>query len=367
MLTYNPVIGSKFSLLRCISNRLVVAGKLVYIAIANLKVPVTVAQLSFDWYSFFKSIESVWNIGCGLENGKFVIEDKKHFFNDTTLLTITSIEADSYERMLDKAVHYSAVEVGYMKSAYEEVSGLEEYNNKTNLSTPINNAENKLELISPIRGDGYGMEFARRKPASSFGSEDTQYDKDNFMISLNRSGVTYVQNDNSAFETIDNIDGITRPINLDITPMRNLRRWGWWLRSSLNQMVAKVIKYNTSDVVSDLSTKRSDELVTVSECSDVSIGDLETPILTGHIVSFNAPVTFEDFELIRLNPYGTVYWPNPDGTIGSGWIKEVTNNPIDGKTNWQLYEKYPIEGSEMFLATEDNLYLTTEYGLKIIV
>jgi len=328
-----------------------------------------VAQLSFSWLSFFKSIESIWNIGCGLENGKFVIEDKKHFYNNSTLLAITNIEADSYERVLDLSVHYSSVEAGYMKAAYEEISGLEEYNNKTGLTTPLSNKENKLEIVSEIRGDGYGMEFARRKPIQSFGSEDTQYDGDNFILSLSRSGYTFVQNDNSDFETIENIDGITRPINLNITPMRNLKRWGWVLRSTLSfaNIMTKVIKYNTSDVVSDLRTKRADEAFEVSECTDVSISELETPLFTGHHIMFNAPVTFEIFETIRANPYGVVYFRRPDGTTGSGWIEEVTNNPIDGKTNWKLIEKYPIEGTEMYLATEDNLYLTTESDLKIIV
>jgi len=323
-----------------------------------------VAQLSFDWITFFKSIESVWNIGCGMENGKFVIEDKKHFFNNTTLLTITDIEADSYTRELDMTMHYSAIEVGYAKAAYEQVSGLEEYNNRTNCTTPISNTENKLTIISETRGDGYGMEFARRKPASSFGSEDTDFDKDNFMISLSAG---YVQNDNSAFETIENVEGITRPINLDITPMRNLRRWGWILNSGIYKMLSKVIKYNTSDVVSDLRTKKIDETLEVSECTDVNISDLDVPYFTGHIIKFNAPVSFDDFALIQANPYGIVYFRKPDGTTGSGWIKEVTNSPKDTQTNWSIIEKYPIEDTEIFLATEDDKYLVTESDLKIIV
>jgi len=154
---------------------------------------------------------------------------------------------------------------------------------------------------------------------------------------------------------------------LDITPMRNLRRWGWWLNSGIYKMLSKVIKYNTSDVVSDLRTKRTDEPNEVSECTDIAISDLEVPIFTGHIIKFNAPVSFDDFALIQANPYGIVYFNKPDGTLGSGWIKEVTNSPKDTQTNWTIIEKYPIENTEMFLATEDDYYLVTESELKIIV
>jgi len=299
------------------------------------------AQLSFKFKDLFQDLEKIFNIGIGIENNQVVLEDKKDFFQDGVIHTITAsqIEADSFSKEVDTDYYYSDIEIGYAKSAYEEISGLEEYNNKSFFNTFLSKINNKIEGISKLRGDGYGMTFALLLQKIDEETEDTKYDQDNFILNVISDGLDYIQLTTEGFTNITGIDQITTPINLAITPARNLSRWGWMIAAGLQYYQDKVIKFNKSDAFSDLSTT-SDE-GTVKENQDVTYEELGEPLFTGKKIIFSAPLTLADYNKIKSNDnkYKLIKVWNPiDRVYNYGWIKEAGIEAVDKATNWELIE-----------------------------
>ena len=51
------------------------------------------------------------------------------FFKENIVHLFDNIQIDTFEKSIDSSMFYSDIEVGYAKSAYEEISGLVEFNN----------------------------------------------------------------------------------------------------------------------------------------------------------------------------------------------------------------------------------------------
>lgn len=297
------------------------------------------AQMSFKFKDLFQSCERIFNIGLSIDGNKVTIDDKRNFFRDGVVHTIEAkdIEVDSFVKSIDTDYYYSDVEVGYAKSAYEEISGLEEYNNKSAYNTIISNLNNKIDAISKLRGDGYGIEFARRLQKFADETSDSKYDKDNFILNIIFDGIKYVQRTTEGFDSVTGIDFNSTPANLEITPARNLRRWGWMLTAGLQKYTDKLIRFNSSDVRSDLSTTLGGE--TVTESTDITYQELDNPLFTGDKIQFSAPLSLEDYKKIKASPYQIIKVWNPvDEVYNFGWIKEVGMESVDKSTNWELIE-----------------------------
>ena len=175
------------------------------------------SALSWKFKDLFRNMEKVFNIGLAIKSDNTTeIRKKKDFFKDGVIHTVTpgDLEADSFSREIDTDYFFSDIEIGYTKSAYEEISGLEEYNNKSFYNTFLSIINNKLDGISKIRGDGYGMEFARRKQRQDDKTEDTKYDKDLFLLNVIADGLQYKQLTTEGFSDISGIDQISTPTNL---------------------------------------------------------------------------------------------------------------------------------------------------------
>ena len=327
------------------------------------------SQLSFKFSELFQNLESIFNIGIGMsiDGNYLVIDDKRKFFENYVILTITKneIEADSFTKEIDPDLFYSDIEVGYDKSAYEEVSGLEEYNNKSFFSTIINNINNKLDIISKIRGDGYGFEFARRLQKTSDETKDSKYDKDNFILNVYNDGGDYIQRTDEAFTSVTGIDQIETPINLEITPGRNIRRWGWMIAAGIQKYTDSIIKFNKSDVISDLQTELNG--VTINENSDIEYEQLDTPLFTGYKIQFSAPLTLQNYQLLKSNPYKIIKVWNPvDNEYTYGWMREVSVEAVDKATNWELIEAITAEELFSYILWNDGGKLLWNDGSAIL-
>jgi len=306
------------------------------------------SQLSFKFKELFQDLEKIFNVGLSIDNDFVEIRDKRDFFQNGVILTIgpNELEADSFIKSLDTDFFYSDIEIGYTKSAYEEVSGLEEYNNKSYYSTIISNLNNKLDAVSKTRADGFGIEFARRKQKNADTTEDTEYDKDNFLLNVIYDDELgqYKQKTNEDFVLISGIDEITTPVNLSITPAQNLFRWGWMLSAGLQKYLNNPIKFNSSDVISDLSTVGTNGK-TVYENVDISISELDSPIFTGFKIQFSAPLSLSDYNMLKNsdNKYKLIKVWNPiDEEYNFGWIREASVEAVDKSTNWELIEAKEI-------------------------
>ena len=298
------------------------------------------AAMSWKLKDLYQQLDKIFNIGIAIGDNKTEIRKKKDFYRDGVIHTVTQsdIEEDSFSREIDTDYYFSDIEIGYTKSAYEEISGLEEYNNQSFYNTFLSVLNNKLEASSTIRGDIYGIEFARRMQADSDETEDSQYDSDNFLLNVVEGADGYKQLTTEGFTNVSGIDQISTPGNLNITPARNLRRWGWLIATGLQKYQDKKILFNKSDFESDLETTKSDG-TTVKESESVEYSELEAPIFTGHKLLFAARLSFSDYNKIKASPYQIIKVWNPIAKEYTyGWIKEVGIESVDKSTSWELIE-----------------------------
>jgi len=329
--------------------------------------PNTKAQLTFSLKDLFRAIEIPYCLGAGVEGSTFVIREKKDFFQTNVVLDITNMQLDSFALQYDPNLFYNEIEIGYAKAAYEEIAGLEEYNNKTSWATALKSIKKKLELINDYRADGTGIEFARREFYEKDNNKDTEYDRDNFMIETVLD-TTYKQRTDEDFDSVTGIDHITTPFNLNLTPARTLRRWGWMLQSGLQKILDTKVKYMTADFVTDLATKRTDESVIIYENTDVPVSELEGAVLSGFKVMFKAPASFQNILDLESDPYGLVTYINPITKIQEyGWLKEVSTNPVDKITTWELWQAKQAYVVISYWITENEIFLTTQDGKLFII
>jgi hypothetical protein len=276
----------------------------------------------------FKSARSIWNVGIGIEKFgskfKVVVEDLTYFFRGTISVTLHNVR--KVKREINDNFTFSEVKVGYEKSEYEEVNGLEEYNNKSTFASFIKSDTNILDLISPERADGYGMEFARRKNVRIAGTEDTQYDNEIFTAMVyNDEGMLRTQRDEN-YDSVENIASPETAMNLDITPQRNLYRNGDWVKGCVLKYPNEKLKFVSADKPTDLVSQRTGN-TEVSEQTDIVNGTLKSSLWKNENYIFEADIdpaqvaTIErlPYSLIKFSPFSREqtkrYW--------YGWIIEI--------------------------------------------
>lgn len=220
-------------------------------------------------------------------------------------------------RKVSEDMHYSSIECGYDKGGgdYEEALGLDEHCGKSTYITPITKTENAYDIVSKYRADGYGIEFARRKPIAIYPDEDTRYDEDIFMIDCKEIGGIWVPKLWSDYYT-SLPQGIYSPetaLNLGITPARNLLRHGWVLKACLNKSGSE-ITFASSNANNGLITDGFDEN------GAILIGSLERHRFVPETFEFEAPTTEEIYQAANarnqngdLLIYGFAQLDTPEG------------------------------------------------------
>ncbi len=144
------------------------------------------SPITLSWKDAFNSFNSIMPIGICEEiiDGEKTIrlEKRKYFFDDRVVLTFDNASNITQSVLTDKV--FNKITVGYNKAEYEIRKGLNEFNQKSEFSTPISVIQNELKIVSPIRADNNAIMGARRKPKSQFPTEDTKFDLDNYFIKV---------------------------------------------------------------------------------------------------------------------------------------------------------------------------------------
>ena len=220
-----------------------------------------------------------------------------------------------------------------------EVNGLEEYNNKFNWSDSVHTIKNKLDLVSKIRADGYGIEFARRKQYSDFPTEDTKYDNENFIIVLRKENGLYFSAKDEEYATVENIFSPGTAYNLDITPGRMLRNNGDIIRAGLWHLLDQPLVFNYAEQKSNLRSQRTGgELI--EENDDIDVNTLRQSRWIPEIYSFESVLTRELLAAITKNPRGIIKFspeiPDKTSEYYYGWVLDIDSQPENQSANWQL-------------------------------
>jgi hypothetical protein len=277
----------------------------------------------------FKSARSIWNAGVGIEKFgsrfKVVVEELPYFFKGDISITLHNVR--KIKRAVNEQFTFSEVHVGYEKAEYEQVNGLEEYNNKSKFATFIKSNNSILDLISPDRADGYGMEFARRKNIFVAATEDTAYDEEVFTaMVIEEEGLLKTEQDEN-YSSVLNIQSPESATNLDITPQRNLLRNGDWISGCCNKYPTEKLKFISADKATDLVSTKTGESA-VSEQTDIVNGTLRSSLWLNQNYSFEADVTPAQVRAMELKPNSLIkfspYNRRDTKKYYYGWVMEVT-------------------------------------------
>ena len=333
------------------------------------------AQLSFKFRELFEAYFKLRNIAIEViqEDGKYIIvaEPQTDFYSYEVSHTVNrlDLEKDSFERVRNNVVQYSDIEVGYQLADDDLFGGLEEYNNRETYNTVISNNQNKYDLLNTYSASGVQIEKLRRLPFNAYGADEVTGDKSIYFIELWKDGDDLVQRNEQGFEEINGLDGLETKINLGLTPKQSLIAHGENINICLQKYSNSKIKYNTSDKVTDLSFIRDSEEGLIVENGDVISGALDNPKLSGFIINYSAPISFETFVTLRNNPRNIIeVWSPLDNKYVYGWIKEVSTEPTERTTNWQLLEANPPDVvAQKVLATNNDEIIVTDQneGIKV--
>lgn len=295
---------------------------------------------------FMKSFNSVWQLGAGIERfgnkEYFRVEHVSHFYQDFVVLKLGVVS--KIERTPRNDYIYSSIETGFQKpneeSLYEEAQGLDEFNLATTYTTPITAVTNKLDLRAPYRADGYGMEFARRKPVTEFYDTDTRYDEDVMIMDLKKieHGQPLVHRSwEDDFVVPPNFNkfttGINSPetaVNLRFSPASLLLKAGYWITPCLAHNQQSVLRYSVGTGNSELKKVSLDDDYEIKENKNVNFLDLDRGFFKVEKIVFEYKVTREMLENLKgyriingdriMNYYGLVEFINEDGYFEYGYL-----------------------------------------------
>lgn len=215
----------------------------------------------------FKDLMGFYKVALGLDLGiqliagdkeRIIIRDRQYFFNSNVTVRLP-FQIQKVKRSVAKDLYFSEVTAGYAKGGeYEEAVGLDEPNAQSSWDTVITRITSTLKLISKIRTDLYGGEFARRKPIRDYATEDTSYDKDVWAWDMKRWQNYFLLRtwEDDFSQAPENVFSPRTAGNLRFSPFNILfYKHGWEIASSFVQYPTDYFRYGSSVANSRMKTR----------------------------------------------------------------------------------------------------------------
>lgn len=303
-------------------------------------------NLNFRARELFENFDGLFNLGLDIQfdsvndRYNFIIEEKGFFYQTTELFTLENISDLTYEYVPELMIQ--KVSSGYRKFAETNDFGLSEYNNSIEFNTPISISDTELNIESTYRADGTAFQIAIENRFTISDEENkTDIDEDVFFIHVFDDSGTLKSVKNEGFDLIGGLYG-SNPIqaNIFISPVRNMTRWGDFIRSPLAFFEdSGSLRFNKAENLSDLRSQTNEETETLFENRDIAISALRTPRFSGRRINFNAPLTRDQINTIDGNAYGLVkIYDYIAKDYNYGWIQEASTDRVDRDTTWELWE-----------------------------
>ena len=293
----------------------------------------------------FQSFDAVYCLCATIEKRDnkdvFRVEPYETFRNMKRVVKLGDF-TNNISRSINPKRIFSEIVVGYKDQEYEELNGTFQFNGETNYSAPITTEGAKLDGLCKYRADDIGIELTRRLQYADDPSKDYRADKDIFLIDAKPvNGVLEAKK----AEDFVSVTGIYEPklaYNLDITPARNLRRWGSYIRAGFIGIEDRKLKFVKGASNQALTTTKTGEDFTVIEGADVLISDLSNPIeYAENIKIAEAAISDQDFISINENRGGLIEFESA-GVKLFGRIAEAEFDANKKIINFELNRAYGI-------------------------
>jgi len=310
-------------------------------------------MLSFK--DMFESLNAIDNIGWGfleekdsLQNEELYlrVERWQWFYKDDEIMRIN--HPNNVKRTINADKVYTGLRIGFEKYLDDqEIHSIDTFHTNREYYTGLKAVDVKLEKICKFIADPYAIEVTRRQQfIANAEKSNWKYDEDIFIIAL-----YFSEHEDSSFlidmGIIDDANTIISPdtlFNVRISPQRNAIRWAERFfevtcnKNSLDytagtgNVTAKGKPY-PGDYVMNGNYYLEDSGVRQSISERDSISRKE-PLLKPEILSFDYPITFEQYAKILANPYGKII---VDGE--ECYIQKITPNLIERKASFELIPK----------------------------
>lgn len=334
----------------------------------------TTSNLNFSLESLLENgLFKIFNLGMAIEvenNIPYVrLEKREYFFKQDIVLTKTNVS--DLQRVLDNKNFFVKINAGYNKSKKpdENTEGLAEYNAKSTYSIGHKAFKGDLNILSAIRADGATMKVL----IDTVAEDEKQIDGDNDLFIID----CFVNAGNLQSREIENFynyGGVygANPyyVNLSITPARIIKNWGNHITTGLQFLLDKELQIQVIEGQSKVYTRLYSESANVTDGENIAINTLGNPILSPYLIKFKAPLWPDEIILLENNTDKLVkVWNNYGNAYLYGWINEVSTDPIDKVTTWELAEAFRVEPSiddPCLLDTNDEP-IYNQLGGKIIL
>lgn len=281
--------------------------------------PQAVLKISLkDW---LKTINVMCGAGLGVRDNKVEVEKMEYFYrtgSNNLIADLGDVSDNAVEPAEDMI--FNEIHIGFTPTAYSDsLNGRDETHNTTRYLTPYSRDKKVLDLISPIKADGYGIfdmwvnfSLEKYKPSDN---DDTI-----FALQLNSTPYAYqaLQKKYYALYPQDInpnavLTGILEPTNMPnpgLTPRRCLQRNGRIIKSYFYGVDYEQLKFQTSDRNQNLSSKIA-TTNNIVENENIFIGDLPDRIFFPFYLN---PA------VISPKSYKTLFDSNPYGYFKFRWL-----------------------------------------------
>ncbi len=288
--------------------------------------------LSINFDNLMDSLFAILNISYSFEKSGFKeflrVEPLGYFFNANRYVFDKKVSTKDIKFSINNLFSPSGIKLGYEKGGedYKEAVGLDEYNGNINWLTPAAKSTTKYERISKIRADSTGLEFARRKPQLEFGTEDTDYDSDVFILDMKLIGnVLRLRTwEDDFLEPPQDVYNPSTAYNLRFSPREIFRRHEFMINAGVSVYNSGYIRFGSSignsDIIQD-GTKAND---------DIAIADLDYARFKNINVEFTLDTDYYMEQAVINNIYGIFEFSSEKGQIIQFRLFEFKNNKYKG-------------------------------------
>lgn len=296
-----------------------------------------------------EGLRAIDNIGMGMEADRVRIEPAEWFYQDFKMLDILLIPKADTE--IQESMIYSNIKSGYEKWEIKSIKGIDEFNSAKEHRTGIKSVTNELNIRSGLIASGYIIENLRTSTLVNTGNTDSTYDNDIFIICVERGGYDYIVE-----QGIDNGANLFSPAtayNWRIRPLYNLMRWFKSITQCYVNLFSTTSKifftsgagnYLAEGQINPSDTCRLEGGV-YPENTDLSYAHFQNsntwpPIYLPETITFNYPLSVNDYQLIKSNPYGYINVQCGTGDIIKAYIKTLEYKPAEGSADFTLIKKW---------------------------
>lgn len=272
------------------------------------------SDLFVNWNELFATLQSIFNVGWGWENGTVIIEDARDFYEDASSLVLDDINGITYR--VASEFYTQRIEVGFNEWETNDLFISDETQTKRQYITRLKSVDNNIEAIAPFITSSYAIEVTRR-----LGGNDTyrDYNEKNFIIAATRdliAGQPLLEKaeKNENFAAITGVRNVDTIYNYRFTPVKNLVRWFKTLNIGLTKYMSDLVRFasgegnitaQSRDNIIDCDGGYNNQIVSESGNYDTFIGTVSesTPLFEPMFMEFEYPLTFSQYISIRNNRY----------------------------------------------------------------